>query len=332
MGYRKLDERDIAYLKKVTEDGRVLTGSDISQDYSHDELGGVERAPEALVRVLSTGEVSDIMAYANREGIPVVTRGSGTGLVGAAVAIHGGIMLETTQMNHILELDRRNLTVTVEPGVLLMELAQYVEENGLFYPPDPGEKSATIGGNISTNAGGMRAVKYGVTRDYVRALTVVLPTGEVVEFGGKTVKNSSGYSLLNLMIGSEGTLGVITRAVLKLVPLPGKTVSLLVPFADMEQAIEMVPVIVEAQIQATAIEFMESGRPSCLRRNIWANGSRIPGMTPISCSHLTEEMQSRCGRSTRRWRTCAWNTGLWTCSSWIHRRGNRACGTPEGHF
>ena len=257
MGYRKLDEKDIAYLKKVTEDGRVLTGSDISQDYSHDELGGVERAPEALVRVLSTGEVSDIMAYASREGIPVVTRGSGTGLVGAAVAIHGGIMLETTQMNHILELDRRNLTVTVEPGVLLMELAQYVEENGLFYPPDPGEKSATIGGNISTNAGGMRAVKYGVTRDYVRALTVVLPTGEVVEFGGKTVKNSSGYSLLNLMIGSEGTLGVITRAVLKLVPLPGKTVSLLVPFADMEQAIEMVPVIVEAQIQATAIEFME---------------------------------------------------------------------------
>ena len=237
MGYRKLDERDIAYLKKVTEDGRVLTGSDISQDYSHDELGGVERAPEALVRVLSTGEVSDIMAYANREGIPVVTRGSGTGLVGAAVAIHGGIMLETTQMNRILELDRRNLTVTVEPGVLLMDLAQYVEENGLFYPPDPGEKSATIGGNISTNAGGMRAVKYGVTRDYVRALTVVLPTGEVVEFGGKTVKNSSGYSLLNLMIGSEGTLGVITRAVLKLVPLPGKTVSLLVPFADMEQAI-----------------------------------------------------------------------------------------------
>ena len=149
MGYRKLDERDIAYLKKVTEDGRVLTGSDISQDYSHDELGGVERAPEALVRVLSTGEVS---------GIPVVTRGSGTGLVGAAVAIHGGIMLETTQMNRILELDRRNLTVTVEPGVLLMDLAQYVEENGLFYPPDPGEKSATIGGNISTNAGGMRAV------------------------------------------------------------------------------------------------------------------------------------------------------------------------------
>lgn len=257
MGYRKLDERDIAYLKKVTEDERVLTGSDISGDYSHDELGGVECAPEALVRVLSAGEVSDIMSYANREGIPVVTRGSGTGLVGAAVAIHGGIMLETTQMNHILELDRKNLTVTVEPGVLLMDLAQYVEENGLFYPPDPGEKSATIGGNISTNAGGMRAVKYGVTRDYVRALTVVLPTGEVVEFGGKTVKNSSGYSLLNLMIGSEGTLGVITQAVLKLVPLPGKTVSLLVPFPDMEQAIEMVPVIVEAQIQATAIEFME---------------------------------------------------------------------------
>lgn len=257
MGYKKVDEKDLDFLRSVTDEERVISGEDISGDYSHDELGGVEQAPEALVKVRSAKEIAAIMSYANTHKIPVVVRGSGTGLVGAAVPVYGGIMLETTQMNRILELDRRNLTVTVEPGVLLMDLAQYVEDNGLFYPPDPGEKSATIGGNISTNAGGMRAVKYGVTRDYVRALTVVLPTGEVVELGGKTVKNSSGYSLLHLIIGSEGTLGIITQAVLKLVPLPGKTVSLLVPFKGMEQAIEMVPLMVEAQIQATAIEFME---------------------------------------------------------------------------
>ena len=258
MGYRKLDEKDIAYLKKVTEDGRVLTGSDISQDYSHDELGGSgarSRSPcKGIVHRRGFGHHGLCQSGGNSRGYQRLRHR----LSGAGVSLSTeALCWRPHRMNHILELDRRNLTVTVEPGVLLMELAQYVEENGLFYPPDPGEKSATIGGNISTNAGGMRAVKYGVTRDYVRALTVVLPTGEVVEFGGKTVKNSSGYSLLNLMIGSEGTLGVITRAVLKLVPLPGKTVSLLVPFADMEQAIEMVPVIVEAQIQATAIEFME---------------------------------------------------------------------------
>lgn len=234
MGYKKVDEKDLDFLRSVTDEERVISGEDISGDYSHDELGGVEQAPEALVKVRSAKEIAAIMSYANTHKIPVVVRGSGTGLVGAAVPVYGGIMLETTQMNRILELDRRNLTVTVEPGVLLMDLAQYVEDNGLFYPPDPGEKSATIGGNISTNAGGMRAVKYGVTRDYVRALTVVLPTGEVVELGGKTVKNSSGYSLLHLIIGSEGTLGIITQAVLKLVPLPGKTVSLLVPFKGME--------------------------------------------------------------------------------------------------
>jgi len=259
MVYKKLDETDITYLISIIGEERVLSGTDISEDYNHDELGSVEAAPEVLIKVRTGEEIAAVMTYANEKRIPVVVRGSGTGLVGAAVAIHGGIMLETTQMNRILELDRKNLTVTVEPGVLLMDLAQYVEEHNLLYPPDPGEKSATIGGNISTNAGGMRAVKYGVTRDYVRALTVVLPTGEVVELGGKTVKNSSGYSLLNLIIGSEGTLGIITKAVLKLVPLPKKTVSLLVPFANMETAIEMVPVIVEAQVQATAIEFMERG-------------------------------------------------------------------------
>ena len=159
-------------------------------------------------------------------------------------------------MNQILELDEENLTVTVQPGVLLMELADYVQQQGYLYPPDPGEKTATIGGNISTNAGGMRAVKYGVTRDYVRGLTVVLPTGQVVELGGKVVKNSSGYSLKDLIIGSEGTLGVITQAILRLVPLPACTFSLLVPFAQMDEALDAVPKLMRSDLAPTAVEYM----------------------------------------------------------------------------
>ena len=160
-------------------------------------------------------------------------------------------------MNKILELDEDNLTITVQPGVLLMELAAYVEEHDFFYPPDPGEKSATIGGNISTNAGGMRAVKYGVTRDYVRGLTVVLPNGEIETFGGKVVKNSAGYSLKDLIVGSEGTLAVVTEAILKLVPLPKKSVSLLAPFPSIDMALEAVPEIIKSKASLTAIEFME---------------------------------------------------------------------------
>lgn len=257
MDYKKVDEKDVEYLRTLVDADRILVGDEISEDYSHDELGTVANYPEVLMRVLSTEEVSAIMKYAYEQNIPVVVRGSGTGLVGACVPIYGGIMLETTLMNHILELDTENLTVTVEPGVLLMELSKFVEENDLFYPPDPGEKSATIAGNISTNAGGMRAVKYGVTRDYVRGLTVVMPNGEVLELGGKIVKNSSGYSLKDLVIGSEGTLCVITRAVLKLLPLPKKTLSLLVPFDTFTEAAAVVPKIIKSKAIPTAIEFME---------------------------------------------------------------------------
>ena len=255
--YKQVTKADVAALAAMTDESRVLAGDDISDDYSHDELGTVSAKPSVLVRVLSTEEVSAVMRYANENNIPVVVRGSGTGLVGASVALEGGIMLETRLMNHILELDEENLTVTVEPGVLLMELAAFAESHDFLYPPDPGEKSATIAGNISTNAGGMRAVKYGVTRDYVRGLTVVLPSGEVVRLGGKVVKNSTGYSLLNLMIGSEGTLGVITEATLKLVPLPKVTVSLLVPFDTAAAAIEAVPEIIKSRASLTAIEFFE---------------------------------------------------------------------------
>lgn len=255
--YKNINEDDISYLKKLLGEDMVIAGDDINPDFSHDELGGISKMPEALVYVQNTEEVSKIMTYAYENNIPVVARGSGTGLVGASVPIYGGIMINMTNMNRILEIDEENLTLTAEPGVLLMELSKFAEDHDLFYPPDPGEKSATIGGNINTNAGGMRAVKYGVTRDYVRGLTLVLPTGKVLELGGKVVKNSSGYSIKDLICGSEGTLGIVTKVILKLIPLPQKSISLLIPFPNLEMAINTVPKIIKSKSVPTAIEFME---------------------------------------------------------------------------
>ncbi|HEY5465696.1 MAG TPA: FAD-binding oxidoreductase [Clostridia bacterium] len=255
--YKKVDAADLARIRCLVPAERVFCGPEIGEDYSHDELGGVTCYPEVLVKVKTTEEVAAVMGYACEQSIPVVVRGSGTGLVGACVAICGGIMLETTGMDRILELDSDNMCVTVEPGVLLMDLSKYVEDHDLFYPPDPGEKSATIGGNISTNAGGMRAVKYGVTRDYVRGLTVVLPSGTIMEVGSKAVKNSSGYALKDLIVGSEGTLCIITRAILKLLPLPARKISVLIPFSEITTALATVPKILHSKTGPTAIEFME---------------------------------------------------------------------------
>ena len=254
--YNKVTSADIAALQAVAGQDNVLWGEAINPDYAHDELGGTFAMPEVLVRAKSTEAVSGVMKLAYERTIPVTVRGSGTGLVGGAVAVAGGILLEMNRMNRILKLDKENLTVTVQPGVLLMELAAFAEANDFLYPPDPGEKSATIGGNNSTNAGGMRAVKYGVTRDYVRSLTVVLPNGQIQTFGAAVAKNSSGYSLKDLIVGSEGTLAVVCEAVLKLVPLPKVSLSLLVPFPDMRSAIEAVPHIIRSKVTPTAIEYM----------------------------------------------------------------------------
>lgn len=255
--YGKFGADDLAFLVSLCGEARVTPGAAVGEDYCHDELGGAFARPDVHVKVRSTDEVSAIMKHATARRLPVTVRGSGTGLVGGAVPVAGGILLDTSLMTSILELDEANMTLTLEPGVLLMDVAKYVEEKGLFYPPDPGEKTATIGGNISTNAGGMRAVKYGVTRDYVRALEVVLPDGAVVGFGGKIVKNSSGYSLKDLIVGSEGTLGIVTKATLRLLPLPKFKVSLLVPFPDLATAIGTVPSVIRASSVPTAVEFME---------------------------------------------------------------------------
>jgi len=256
MNFKKIDKNDVDFLISIVGEERIFVGENISEDFSRDELAGVSSMPEVLVEPISTEETSKIMKYAYDNNIPVTPRGQGTGLVGASVALYGGIMMNMSRMNNILELDEENLTVTVEPGVLLMELSKYVESNDLFYPPDPGEKSATLAGNINTNAGGMRAVKYGVTRDYVRGLELVLPNGEIIEVGGKIVKNSSGYGLKDLIVGSEGTLGIVTKAILRLLPLPKKMISLLVPFEDLETAIETVPKIIKSKNVPTAIEYM----------------------------------------------------------------------------
>ena len=212
---------DLSALRRIIADeNRLLTGADIPAEYQSDVLGRVHGSAEALAFPLSTEEVSALLRYAHEHRVPVTPRGAGTNLVGSTVPLEGGIILDLSRMDRVLELDEDTMTVTVEPGMLLQDLQAYVEARGLFYPPDPGEKASSIGGNISTNAGGMRAVKYGVTRDYVRGLEVVLADGTVMQVGGKQVKDASGLSLKHLLIGSEGTLGIITKAQIRIFDQP----------------------------------------------------------------------------------------------------------------
>ena len=256
--YNKLTPELLEQLKNIVGADRFQAGEDINPDYAHDEMPIYGKyMPECVCDVLTTEEVSAIMKLCNDNLIPVTVRGAGTGLVGGAVPIHGGVIIRTARMNKILEYDMKNLCVHIQPGVLLCDLAADALDHGLMYPPDPGEKTATVGGNVSTNAGGMRAVKYGVTRDYVMAMTVVLPNGDVIELGKSVCKTSSGYSLLHLMVGSEGTLGVVTQLTMKLIPAPKADVSLILPFADIETAIASVPTIKLAGLDPQSIEFME---------------------------------------------------------------------------
>ena len=248
---------DLEALKAVVKDENRVVFADIPEEYLSDTLGRLKGTASALVFVKSTEEVSGILSYACKNRIPVTPRGAGTNLVGSTVPVDGGIILDFSQMNGILELNTETMTVTVEPGMLLQDLQRFVEEKGLFYPPDPGEKASTIGGNISTNAGGMRAVKYGVTRDYVRGLEVVTADGTVLTVGGKNVKDASGLSLKNLYIGSEGTLAVITKCILRLIPKPEASLSVLVPYSDLETGISCVLKILRANANPTAVEFME---------------------------------------------------------------------------
>ena len=262
-GFHHVTREDLDFFNEVMP-GRVFSGEDISTDYDHDEMTEYGHfMPEAVLQALSADEISRVLRYCNDHQIAVTPRGAGTGLCGGCVAVHGGVVLSTEKMKKVLEVDTRNMTATVEPGVLLMEFPKYLEGTGLFYPPDPGEKTATMGGNAMTNAGGMRAVRYGVTRDYVLGMQVVLADGSILELGGKNVKSSSGYSLIDLMIGSEGTLGFLTRLTVKLVPEPKVNLSLLIPFDDLEACIGAVPQVLSCGCDPTAVEFMEREVITC---------------------------------------------------------------------
>ncbi|MGG7179069.1 FAD-binding oxidoreductase [Clostridium paraputrificum] len=250
-----MSNKDI--IEIINDKNRIVVGKEINKKYLTDGLKRDFGEADILVFPISTKEVSDILKYANDNLIHVTPRGAGTGLVGATVPTERGIILDLSKMNNILNIDEENFTVTVEPGVLLRDVQLYVEERGLFYPPDPGEKKATIGGNISTNAGGMRAVKYGVTRDYVRMLEVVLADGTVLNLGSETIKNSSGLDLKDLFVGSEGTLGIITKAILKIIPKPKNSVSAIVPFKTLKDGINSVIKVIKENANPTAIEFIE---------------------------------------------------------------------------
>ena len=255
--YEKITDAVLALLAGIVGDKNILTG-DERENYSRDETLRLKPVlPEVVVKPEDTGSVAGILKLANDRNIPVTPRGGGTGISGGAVPIYGGIVLSLERMNKILEIDEDNFVATVEPGVILSDFYQAVEEHGLYYPLYPGEISATIGGNVATNAGGMRAVKYGVTRHFVLGLEAVLPAGEIIETGGKFVKCSTGYDLTQLITGSEGTLAVITKIMLRLISPPGKREILFIPFHSLHEAIKSVPDILKERILPVGIEFME---------------------------------------------------------------------------
>ncbi len=256
--YRKVTPDIIQALRQIVGDANVLSDAERMEPYTHDHVVGLRADPEVVVRVTSAGQVVEIFRLAQRETVPVTPRGAGYGLSGGAVPVHGGIVLSIEKMNRILEIDKRNLMVTVEPGVITGDIHRAVEAEGLFYPPDPASlDSCFIGGNIAEGAGGPRAVKYGVTKDYVCGLEAVLPSGEVIVCGGKLVKNVTGYNLIQLLVGSEGTLALVTKIILRLLPLPPVRMDLLVPFDDFQVAADTVSDIIAHRILPTTIEFME---------------------------------------------------------------------------
>lgn len=254
--YKKITEKDVKIFKEIFGNNNCFVKDDIADEYAKDEMGTIVAFPEVRVIAKDKYQISKLMKYAHKENIPVTVRGAGTGLVGGAVAVKGGVLLDLTGMDKIIELDHINMTLRVEPGVLMLDVYDEVLKNDLFYGPDPGEKTATIGGTISTNAGGMRAIKYGVTREWIRGLEVVLPNGEFITVGGKVVKNSSGYPLKELFIGTEGTLGIIVEATLKLTSLPKYSTSLLVPFEQTRIAVKAAALLIEKHVTPTAVEYV----------------------------------------------------------------------------
>ena len=260
--YNAVTDKTVDELKKIVGEKYVIfKDNEKLEPYSHDEIPGREYAhmPEVVVRPRTKEEISEIVKLANREIIPVTPRGAGSGLSGGAVPLYGGILLSVDRMNTIIEVDRENLMIVVEPGVIANEINEHVKDLGVFYAGYPmSMETCFIGGNVAENAGGGKAVKYGVTSRYVLGVETVMPTGEIVEFGGKLLKDVTGYNMVQLMLGSEGTLGIFTKIILKLIPLPKLQVDLLCLFKSSEDAINTVPkIMTSAGITPTSIEYMD---------------------------------------------------------------------------
>ena len=260
-----LDQSILDKLQSIVGSDNVLTAREDLIPYAFDGTAAMKEMPGCVVFALSTDEISAVLKLANDTGTPVVTRGSGTGLSGGSVPSGDCIVLCTVKMERILEVDAANLTMTVEPGVTTIQIAEAAEKAGLFYPPDPGSmKISTIGGNVAENSGGLRGLKYGVTRNYVMGLEVVLPDGEVMWLGNKCVKDVAGFSLKDVMIGSEGTLGVITKVLLKLIPKPAAKKTMVATFDAMDHAAQTVSDIIAAQIIPCTLEFLDRTTIHCV--------------------------------------------------------------------
>lgn len=254
----KIIKEYIGQFKQIVGDNFVLTDEENLKNYDHDETENLHFLPDVVIKPLTAAEISAIMKICNEHKIHITPRGAGTGLAGGALPQFGGVLISMERMNKIIEIDERNLQVITEPGVITEVLQNAVKEKGLFYPPDPSSRgSCFIGGNISANSGGPKAVKYGVVKDYVLNLEVVLPTGEIIWTGANVLKNSTGYNLTQLIVGSEGTLGIVTKIVLKLLPHPKYDLLMLVPFNNLEKAGEAVSAIFRAGFTPSALELVE---------------------------------------------------------------------------
>lgn len=278
----------IEAFRKIVGENYVFVDEESLETYAHDETENLHYPPEAVIKPRTADEISEIMKICNKERIPVTPRGGGTGLSGGALAHLGGVVLSMERMNAIIAIDERNLQVTTEPGVITEVLQDAVKEKKLFYPPDPSSRgSCFIGGNIAENSGGPKAVKYGVVKDYVLNLEMVLPNGEIIWTGANVLKNSTGYNLTQLVVGSEGTLGIVTKIVLRLIPLPEFDILMLVPFRNLEQAGEAVSAIFRAGFVPSAMELIEINALNIVSKFVDSNA--VP-VTPDTAAHLIIEV------------------------------------------
>ncbi|MGM8366254.1 glycolate oxidase subunit GlcD [Virgibacillus sp. W0181] len=253
-----LREQHIKQLERLVGAENVVTDNASLLAYSYDSTAQFQAMPDAVIAPKNTNEIAEIVKWCNKHKIPIVPRGSGTNLCAGTTPLSGGIVLLFKHLNQIMEIDEENLTMTVQPGVYTKKIHEVAEEIGLFYPPDPGSMHISqIGGNISENSGGLRGLKYGVTKDYVLGLEIVLPTGEIIRTGGKLAKDVAGYDLTKLYTGAEGTLGIITEAILKLIPKPETKQTMLALYDDLEKAAESVSAIIANRIIPATMEFLD---------------------------------------------------------------------------